>query len=84
MRKLDLAKQIVEIFFKNVYKLHGFPKVIVSDRDAKFRGNFWKEIFKHIGTYLNMSSTYHPQIDGQTEVVKKCLETYLHCYATDK
>ena len=73
MRKPDSAKQIAEIFCKNVYKLHGFPKVIVSDRDAKFKGNFWKEFFNHIGTYLNMSSSYHPQIDGQTEVVNKCL-----------
>lgn len=56
MRKSNLAKQTTEIFCKNVYKLHGFPKVIVSDRDAKFKGNFWKEFFKHIGTYLNMSS----------------------------
>ena len=84
MRKSHSTKQIIEIFCKNVYKLHGFAKVIVSDRDAKFKGNFWKKIFKHIGTYLNMSSTYHPQTDGQIEAVNKCLEGYLHSYATNK
>ena len=82
IKKSYSAKEIAEIFCKNIYKLHGFPKVIVSDRDAKFKGNFWKELFNHIGTYLNMSSAYHPQTDGQTEVVNKCLEAYLRCYAT--
>jgi len=84
MKKSDSAKQIAEIFCKNIYKLHGFPKVIVSDRDAKFKGNFWKALFNNIGTYLNMNSAYHPQTDGQTEVVNKCLEAYLRCYATEK
>ena len=55
IKKTNSAKQIAEIFCKHIYKLHGFPKVIVSDRDAKFKGNFWKELFNHIGTYLNMS-----------------------------
>jgi len=84
VRKIDSAKQTVEVFYKNIYKLHGFPKVIVSDRDAKFKGNFWREFCKQIGTSLNMSSTYHPQTDGQTEIVNKCLETYLRCFVTDK
>ena len=84
MKKSDSTKQIAEIFCKNIYKLHRLPKVIVSDRDAKFKGNFLKELFNHIGTYLNMSSAYHPQTDGQTEVINKCLEAYLRCYATEK
>ena len=66
IKKSYSAKEIAEIFCKNIYKLHGFPKVIVSDRDAKFKGNFWNELFNHIRTYLNMSSAYHPQTDGQT------------------
>lgn len=84
MQKSDSTKQIIEIFYKNVYKLHGFPKLIVSDRDIKFKGNLWKEIFKHIGTCLNMSLAYHPQTDNQTEVFNKCLEAFLHCYAIYK
>lgn len=82
MKKSD--QQITEIFCKNVYKLHGFPKVIVSDKDDKLKGDFWKEFFKHIVTYLDMNSAYHPQTDGQTKVVKKCLEAYLRYYAIDK
>jgi hypothetical protein len=40
IKKTDSAKQTIEVFYKNVYKLHGFPKVIVSDRDTKFKGSF--------------------------------------------
>ena len=74
IKKTDMANQIADVFCKNVYKLHGFPKVIVSDRDAKFNGKFWREFFKQVGTSINMSSSYHPQTDGQTGVVNKCLE----------
>jgi hypothetical protein len=84
VRKTDSTKQIVDVFCKNIYKLHGFSKVIVSDRDAKFKGNFWKEFCKNTGISLNMSSSYHPQTDGQTKIVIKCLETYPRCFVTDK
>jgi hypothetical protein len=84
VRKTYFAKKTAEIFCKNVYKLHGFPKVIIGYRDAKFKGNFWREFCKQIETSLNMTSTYHPQTNGQTKVVNKCLETYLHCFVTDK
>ena len=84
IKKTDFAKQIVEVFCKNIYKLHGFPKIIVSDREAKFTSNFWKEFCKQIGITLNMSSAYHPQTDGKTEVVSNCLETYPHSFVTDK
>ena len=56
IKKTDSAKQIVEVFCKNIYKLHGFPKIIVIDRDAKFTSNFLKEFCKQIGITLNMSS----------------------------
>jgi hypothetical protein len=59
------TSQVVEVFMKEIHRLHGFPKVIVSDRDPKFTRNFWKELWKIRGTTLAMSSTYHPQIDGQ-------------------
>ena len=82
IKKTDTTKHIADVFCKNIYKLHGFPKVIISDRDAKFNG--WREFFKQVGTSLNMSSAYHPQTDGQTEVINKCLEAYLHFFVTDK
>ena len=84
IKKIDTAKHITKVFCKNIYKLHGFPKIIVRDRDAEFTNNFWKEFRKQIGITLNMSSTYHPQTDGQMKVVNKCLEAYLRSFVTNK
>jgi hypothetical protein len=69
------------IFIDNIFKLHGMPHSIVSDRDSTFTNNFWKELFKLQGTQLHLNNVYHPWTDGQTEIVNKCLETYLRCFA---
>ena len=66
IKQTDSAKKIAEVFCKNIYKLHGFPKIIVSDEDTKFTSNFWKELYKKTVITLNMSSYYHPQTDGKT------------------
>ncbi|RVW93070.1 Transposon Tf2-11 polyprotein [Vitis vinifera] len=72
---------VVEKFVEGVVKLHGMPKSIISDRDPVFMSQFWQELFKLSGTQLKMSSSYHPQTDGQSEVVNRCVEQYLRCYA---
>ena len=60
---------VVDIFIKEVSQLHEIPKTIVSNKDLKFTSNFWKGLFKGFRTNLNFSTTYHPQIDGQTKRV---------------
>jgi hypothetical protein len=77
------AKSIAEIFVREVVRLHGIPNSLISDRDPIFVGHFWMELFKQQGTRLKMSSSYHPETDGQTEVINRCLEGYLRCFAAD-
>lgn len=58
---------VAELIFAEVYKHHGLPRRIVSDRDPLFTARFWQKLHELIGTKLNMSSAYHPQSDGSTE-----------------
>ena len=81
MHKID---DIAKIFMKEIFKLHGLLKAIVSDRDVKFTSNFWKGLFADLGTQLNFITAYHPQTDGQTERVNQVLEDMLHMYVMDK
>jgi hypothetical protein len=61
------AAKVAEVFVDNIYKLHGMPLTLVSDRDPVFTSHFWKALFKATGTQLNMSTANHPKTDGQTE-----------------
>ena len=62
---------IVEIFMKQIFRLHGISKVIIFDRDTKFTKKNWKSLFKGLNTTLNFSTFFHPQTDGQTERVNQ-------------
>jgi transposase InsO family protein len=75
------ALSVAKIFMTNIYQLHGLPTAIVSDRDRIFTSQLWRELFRLPGVALRMSSTYHPQTDGQTEQVNQCMETFLRCFA---
>ena len=59
--------QIVDIFMKEIFRLHGIPKMVISDRDVKFTSAFWKTLFTGLGTQINFSTAYHPQTDGPTK-----------------
>nr|GEW77022.1 hypothetical protein VITISV_037851 [Tanacetum cinerariifolium] len=76
------ADDTAKLFLKNVVKYWGVPHVIVSDRDPRFTGRFWTELFKIMGTDLNFSTSFHPQTDGQTERVNALLELYLRHYGS--
>ena len=76
------AKVAAILFFSNVVKYFGLPKDIISDRDARFTGKFWVELFKLLGSELKFSTANHPQTDGQTERVNALLEEYLRHFVT--
>jgi hypothetical protein len=84
VKSMHKETNIVEIYMREIAKLHGVPKTIVSDRDSKFTQNFWKGLFKGFGTNLNFSTTYHPESDGQTERVNQVIEDMLRMYVMDK
>ncbi|KAL0534592.1 hypothetical protein IC582_028883 [Cucumis melo] len=78
------AKTIAVEFIKEVVRLQGYLRSIVSDCDQLFLSHFWKELFCLQGTQLKRSTTYHHQTNDQTKVVNKCLELYLRCFCQEK
>jgi Integrase core domain/Integrase zinc binding domain len=71
------ASKVADLYFGNDMRHYGLPASIVSDRDVKFMSHFWKELLKKLGTVLKCCSLYHPQTNGQTEVVNKNLGNML-------
>ena len=71
------AEDLARIFAHEIWRLHGLPRDIVSDRDSRFTSNTWKDILAVTGIRLRMSTAFHPQTDGQTERVNQVIEAYL-------
>jgi hypothetical protein len=74
------AIDIANIFMKEIFRVHGMPKEIMSDRDTKFTSNFWKSLMVGIETKLMFSTTYQTQTDGQMERVNQILEDMLRMH----
>jgi hypothetical protein len=82
-QKTSDTNHIANLFFKEVVRLHGLPRSIVSDRDTKFVGHFWRNLWKKQGKNLSFISSYHPQTDGKTKVVNKILGDLLRSLVTE-
>lgn len=74
------AFEVAKLYLQQVYHLHGLATTLISDRDRIFLSHLWKELFRLADVQLTMSSSYHPQTDGQTERVNQCMETFLRCF----
>jgi hypothetical protein len=77
------ATSVARAFFDVIIRLHGFPVLIVSDRDPVFTGHVWRDLFRMAGVKLRFSMAFHPQTDGQSEVVNKVIAMYLRCVTGD-
>ena len=75
-------KELALTFVKEIWRLHGLPESIVSDRDTRFTSQFWTSLMQLLPVKLNMSMAFHPESDGQTERVNQTLEQYLRSYCT--
>lgn len=78
------ATEVARTLMDSVFRIHGLLKVVVFDRDKVFTSQFRKALFQGLGIKLHLSSAYHLEIDGQTERVNQCLETYLRCLCVSK
>ena len=76
INEIDSAR----LFFKHVITKFGIPRQIISDRDTRWRGDFWKEICRLMGMKRSLTTSYHPQADGQTEVMNQALEISIRAY----
>jgi transposase InsO family protein len=76
------AASVAQLFLDQIYRLHGMPTALVSNRDKIFTSRLWQELFRLAQVQLKMSTAYHPQTDGQTEQVNQCLETFLRCFVS--
>ena len=81
--KTSDATHILNLFFREVVRLHGLPTSIVSKKDSRLLGKFWRTLWNKMDARLDYSSTYHPQIDGKTKVVNKILGNLLRILVGD-
>ena len=80
-KKLPTASQLALLILSHVVRLHGLPEVILSDRGSQFSARFWQSWCAALGVTSTLSTSYHPQTDGQTERLNQSLKQYLRCYA---
>jgi RNase H-like domain found in reverse transcriptase/Reverse transcriptase (RNA-dependent DNA polymerase)/Integrase zinc binding domain/Integrase core domain len=78
------GREVADLFFDTIVRHQGLPQTIISDRDPRFTGSFWRALWERCGTKLAMSTAYHPQSDGQTERQNRTLEETLRSYVNER
>jgi len=74
------SNEVARIYQNNIWKIHGIPKKIISDRGPQFASTFMGELYKALGIKRVISTAYHPQTDGQTERINQEIEVFLRHY----
>ena len=82
-KKSSSAKDVAKIFVKEIFRLHGLPNKIISDRDVKFTSKFWSALMNIFDIQLGLSTSYHPQTDGTTERVNRILVDMIKIYCSE-
>ncbi|GJW59171.1 putative reverse transcriptase domain-containing protein [Tanacetum coccineum] len=83
MRETDSTEKLTRLYMKEIVARHGLPVSIIFDRDSHFTSRVWQSLHKALGTQLNLSTAYHPQIDGQSERTIQTLEDMLRACVID-
>ncbi|MCO5595281.1 hypothetical protein L7F22_049322 [Adiantum nelumboides] len=83
VRKKIKPKHMVKLFMRNIFKYHGMPQSIVSDKDPRITSLFYKALFENMGTTFKFSSSFHPQTDGQSKEANSTVPDLLKCYASE-
>uniref|UniRef100_A0A670KGS1 Gypsy retrotransposon integrase-like protein 1 n=1 Tax=Podarcis muralis TaxID=64176 RepID=A0A670KGS1_PODMU len=82
--KVATAEQTAKLFIDHVFKVHGLPRSILSDRGRQFISNFWQKLMGILNVKINLASARHPQTNGQAERVNAIMQQYLRCYANQQ
>src|SRR5208282_540743 len=80
LRKDIDAKTLLDIFIREVVRLHGVPETITSDRGSVMNSAWWRTFWHYLSAYLTRTTAYHPEGDGQTERQNRTLQTYLRIF----
>ncbi|GJV12837.1 putative reverse transcriptase domain-containing protein [Tanacetum coccineum] len=83
IKETDSTEKLMRLYMKEIVARHGIPVSIISDRDSHFTSRVWQSLHKALGTQLNLSTTYHPQTDGQSERTIQTLEDMLRACVID-
>lgn len=73
-------KETAQLFFKHVVTHFGLPRQVITDRDARWRNSFWKQVCQHMNITRALTTAHHPQADGQTEILNQHIEIALRAY----